>query len=385
MMRFKAVSTVMMSGIVIALAGLLPFKPSRAEMLTYPKTVQVKPGGASIFAQPKSSGEVIGEYKAGVILSPTLRVFSNEGQIWLKVGDHWVPEASLRVLEGASESAAAQPPTPQPTSPQPAQPTAEPPSATVPPKGKPLKAPVVNAPKTAEVIAKDPEVTINVRAQPSTKSESLLAVKSGEQAEVLEQTLGEDTYTWYKLKFVKLGAEGWMRGDFVKLRSQNKQPQSTAAPASVKNPGSITAPTGVLVALQNNPAQQTATQYRASSGQKVAVLKMVKGEDGFAWYNVQFMNNAKAQGWVRGDQMRLLVSYVQPRVAKLSASAGQIITFYAKPSEETVLPIRGVSGQAVEVLQQTKGKNGYAWYSIKVQDKPTAKGWVKGENVRLQL
>ncbi|WP_235106934.1 MULTISPECIES: SH3 domain-containing protein [Acaryochloris] len=391
MMRFKSVSIALLSGTVIVLAGILPHRHSQAETLTYPKTVQVKPGGASIFAQPKNSGEVIGEYKAGVILNPTLRVFSNEGQIWLKVGDHWIPEASLRVVEGAVPSPSPAK-SPAPTA-SPAPPTSSPPptakSPSAPPKpstpkGKPLAAPAIKTPRTAEVIAKDADVAINVREEPNTDSKSLLAVKSGEQAEILKQTLGEDSYTWYKLKFTQLGAEGWMRGDFVKVHAQKKpQPQSSAAP--LKNPGAITSPPGVFVALQTTPAQQTATQYRASSGQNVELLKMVKGEDGFAWYNVQFIDNAEAKGWVRGDQVRWLVSYTQPKLAKLSASPGQIIPFYAKPTEETALPIRGVSGQAVEVLKQAKGNNGYAWYSLKVQDKPTAQGWVKGENVRLQL
>lgn len=385
MMRFKSVSLALLSGSVMVLTGMLPLRHSQAETLTYPKTVQVKPGGASIFAQPKNSGEVIGEYKAGVILNPTLRVFSNEGQIWLKIGDHWIPEASLRVIEGPPPTAptAAQSPTPSASTPPATPESPSAPSKPSTPKGKPLAAPVVKTPRTAEVMAQDADVAINVREEPSTDSKSLLAVKSGEAAEILEQTLGKDSYTWYKLKFTRLKVEGWMRGDFVKVHAQKPQPQSTVAPP--QNPGAITSPPGVFVALQTTPAQQTATQYRASSGQNVALLKMVKGEDGFAWYNVQFIDNAEAKGWVRGDQVRWLVSYTQPKTAKLSASPGQIISFYAKPIEETALPIRGISGQAVEVLKQTKGNNGYAWYSIKVQDKPTAQGWVKGENVRLQL
>lgn len=381
MIRFKELTALLVSGSVLTLAGVFPVTDSMAQTPSSPKTVQVKPGGASIFAQPKSSGEVIGEYKSGVILNPTLRVFSNEGQIWLKIGDHWVPEASLRLVEDSSPAPAAVSPNPPAAKP----PSAKAPSATPPLVGKPLTAPAVSGPKIAVVTAKDPDVAINVRAQPSTESDSVLAVKPGEQAEVLQQSLGEDTYTWYKLKFVKLGAEGWMRGDFVKVQSATPQTKSQSSPVQTKNPGAITAPAGVFVALQKKPAQQTATQYRGSSGQKIAILKMVKGEDGLAWYNVQFIDNVEAKGWVRGDQVRWLVNYSTPRPAKLTASTGQIVAFYADPSEEKVLPLRGVAGQAVEVLKQTKGSNGYAWYSIKVKDKPTAQGWVKGDNVRLAL
>lgn len=377
--RFQTLSTLIIGGTIMTIAGWCSILESKAETLTYPKTVQVKPGGASIFAQPKSSGEVIGEYKSGVILNPTLRVFSNEGQIWLKVGDHWVPASSLRVLEGSAPPDTANTPV-KPAAPQP---------SPEPPKGTPLKAPTPVSSKaatTAEVIASDPEVAINVRTQPSTESDAILAVKSGEPVDVLQQTLGKDTYTWYKLKFPKRnGIEGWMRGDFVKVLSQQGQAQSQVAPAPSKNPGSITAPAGVFIALQQTPAQQTATQYRATSGQKVEILKMAKGEDGLAWYNVHFIDNAEAKGWVRGNQVRLLANYTTPRSAKLSAASGQIVAFYPKPSEANALPIRGISGQSVLVLKQQKGENGYAWYSIKVQDKPSVKGWVKGENIRLKL
>ena len=288
MLRFKKLSIFLMNGTAIILSGLLPMKGSLADSPTYPKTVQVKPGGASIHAQPKSSGEVIGEYNAGVILNPTLRVFSTEGQIWLKIGDHWVPDASIQIIEDSATPAATTPSTPSSADapvPSPDQPPADtssstpaatppsspPPIDSSPPAaaGKPLAVPpTAKAPQTAVVTAKDPDVAINIRAQPSTESESVLAVKPGEQGEVLQQKQGKDTYTWYKLKFAKTETEGWMRGDFVQLQSAKSPLQSAASPTELKNPGSITAPSGISIVLQTTPAQQTATQYQANSGQK---------------------------------------------------------------------------------------------------------------------
>lgn len=426
MLRLKRLATVLVSGTVMVLAGIFSMEPSLAEP---PKTVQVKPGGASIFAQPRSAGEVIGEYKAGVILSPTLRVYSNEGQIWLKIGEHWVPEASLQVIEGVAPSPATASPEQPATAPSastpeqpatvppastpeqpatappastPEQPVAAPPASTpeqpspdttTPPVGKPLDAPPVPTSLMAVVVAKDPDVAINVRSQPSTESDAVLAIKPGQKAEVLKQIQGKDTYTWYKLKFAKTESEGWMRGDFVQVQSAPPSDQSAQPPASAvavvsqqaTNPGSVTAPSGVFVALQATPALDNVTQHRAASGQKVDILKMAKGEDGFAWYHVQFLDNAAAKGWVRGDQVRLLANLTSLKSAKLSAPAEQIVQFYPEFSEREALPIRGVSGSKVEVLKQAKGANGYAWYSVKVLDKPSAQGWVKGENLRLEL
>jgi uncharacterized protein YgiM (DUF1202 family) len=344
--------------------------------------VQVKPGGASIFAQPKSSGEIIGEYNAGVILNPTLRVFSNEGQIWLKIGDHWVPEASLQVIEGS------QPPATPPTATAPPQSPPATPSPGSPPVGQSPPAPTEKTPQLVVITAQDPQIAINVRSEPNTESTALGAAKPGEQGEVLQQTLGKDTYTWYKLKFANTKTEGWVRGDFVKAQptqSETKAAKGVKLVPQPKNPGSITAPSGVIVSLQTTPAQQTATPHRATSGQKVEILKMAKGEDGLAWYEVQLVDNVQAKGWVRGDQVRLLTSFTTPKPAQLSAPSGQVVDFYAEPSTERALSIRGVSGEKVEVLKQVKGDNGYAWYSIKIVDKPSAQGWIKGENLRLGL
>jgi|GEM_PF-5902368 len=407
MVRFKKLSSLLMGGTAIVLAGLVPPQVGLADSPAYPKTVQVKPGGASIFAQPKSSGEVIGEYNAGVILAPSLRVYSNEGQIWLKIGDHWVPGASLKVIEASettagtsetmagSETTADTPPAATKGSatvsdtfevPEPA--PSQPPAA--PPAGQPLPPPTPTKPQTrlAEVTAADPSIAINVREQPSTSSKAVLAVKPGEKAEILEQRLGEDTYTWYKLKFPDQGAEGWMRGDFVQVNEVNATPPEAKTPSSASqplNPGSITAPSDIAVVLQAKPAQKTETEYRVMSGQKVEISQMTKGEDGLAWYAVQLIDNNEAKGWVRGDQVRLLASYATPKSAKLSAPPGQVVNFHAQPTGESPLPIRGVSGEKVDVLKQAKGDNGYAWYSVKISDKPSAQGWVKGEYLRLGL
>ncbi|WP_299414779.1 SH3 domain-containing protein [Acaryochloris sp. IP29b_bin.148] len=410
MMRFKRLS-LFISGTAILLAGLVPVQTSQAEP-TYPTTVQVKPGGASIFAQPKSSGEVIGEYKAGVILNPSLRVYSNEGQIWLKIGSHWVPEASLKILEGASspETATSAPPSTS-NSATPSESPSEPATAASPlpdsesvsdllppqsaPSGQPLPPPTSSKTRLAVVTASEPDIAINVREQPSTASKAVLAVKPGEQAEVLQQQIGEDTYTWYKLKFTARKAEGWMRGDFVQVKSNSSTPsnqsnnqsnQTSPSPApSSQNPGSITAPLGVTIVLQSTPGKQTDTAYQATSGQKVEIKQMAKGEDGLAWYAVHLADRPEAKGWVRGDQVRLVVNYATPRSAKLSAPAGQIIAFHPQPALQSALSVRGVSGEQVDVLQQTKGEDGYAWYSVKISKKPSVQGWIKGEYLRLGL
>lgn len=369
MWRPSILQKLLVSGVaVITTTGvfspqMLAANPAEA----HPKTVQVKPGGAQIYSQPKSGGEVIGEYKPGIILSPKLKVFSNEGQVWLKVGDHWVPEESFTVIEGAPPNPTASTETTIAT-PASSTPTAASPTPAPAPAGT-LPAPPAPAPAMAVIVAENPEAGINVRSQPTTESNPVLAVKPGDRATVIKQTLGKDTYTWYNLEFVDSKTKGWVRGDFVEIKPQAKA--TPTAPQSLpQNVGSITAPVGMFVTLQTTPAEKTATPHKALSGQKVKLLKMVKGEDGLAWYEVQFLEKAEAKGWVRGNQVRLLANFAQPRTAVLSAPAGRIIEFYSEPTLNKALPLRGISGEQVKVLQQVKGDNGYAWYSVQVSENP---------------
>jgi hypothetical protein len=233
-----------------------------------PQTVQVERGGAQIYTQPESSSQVIGTYQAGVILSPRLRLFNPEGQAWLRVGDHWIPEESVTLLEGETSTAApsarptpidlptpasasapptvtpqqqpsAQQPTPAaaPAAPSPSpQPEAAKPAVTPAPKPQaapspaPAKPPSPAAAKpqpqaTAKptdsgkvvLITKDPKAQVNVRTAANTQSEVIHAGRNGDQVQILKSQAGEGGYTWYQVKFPVAKVQGWVRGDFIKL------------------------------------------------------------------------------------------------------------------------------------------------------------------------
>lgn len=60
---------------------------------------------------------------------------------------------------------------------------------------------------------------------------------------------------------------------------------------------------------QINVRAQPTTASRANSygysGDRIEVLNIVKGEDGYFWFQVEF-NTSGAKGWVRGDFIQLL-------------------------------------------------------------------------------
>ena len=141
----------------------------------------------------------------------------------------------------------------------------------------------------------------------------------------------------------------------------------------------------MVVTLQSSPTGQLHTPYWGASGEKVAMLKVTKGNDGLAWYYVQLKKKSSAKGWVRGDEVRLLSAFTNPRAATLSAPAGAVIYFYEDPTTRRTHSHRGNSGDQVEVLRQTKGENGHAWYYIILSSNHSVQGWVRGQNVRLAL
>ncbi len=266
MLRSALITSLMLSVIP---TGMVLEPTAAGAVPTYaqatPQTVQVERGGAQIYTQPESNSQIIGEYRAGVVLTPRLRLFNPEGQAWLRIGDHWIAEESVNVLEGGastptttappstptSASAAAPPavrPTPidlpNPTKPsttspaKPPQTSAQSPQAaqqtvTKPPAVKPQpKPPAKPKPKSqpkpqakatttsnrAVLITKDPNAQVNVRTDTNTQSDVIHAGDAGDSVQILKRQPGEGGFTWYKVKFPVAKVQGWVRGDFIKLK-----------------------------------------------------------------------------------------------------------------------------------------------------------------------
>jgi hypothetical protein len=68
----------------------------------------------------------------------------------------------------------------------------------------------------ADLTASDPNSRITLRANPSENSKSFGYGLVGDRVQVIEQATTDD-YTWYKVRFPRSGAVGWIRGDFVRL------------------------------------------------------------------------------------------------------------------------------------------------------------------------
>ena len=87
------------------------------------------------------------------------------------------------------------------------------------PTASPIPAPKATiSTTTAVLIASDSNSRINLRDTPSTSGNLLGYGLVGDQVQVINQTTGDDSKTWYLMKFPRSGAQGWIREDFVSIQ-----------------------------------------------------------------------------------------------------------------------------------------------------------------------
>jgi hypothetical protein len=87
------------------------------------------------------------------------------------------------------------------------------------------------ATRLATLVASDPNSQINIRSEPSTEADALNYGMVGDAVEILEETKGEDGFTWYRISLEDADVSGWVRGDLVRQgnnRSQNRSDRPSA-------------------------------------------------------------------------------------------------------------------------------------------------------------
>jgi hypothetical protein len=71
-----------------------------------------------------------------------------------------------------------------------------------------------NAP--GQLVAKDAKAKINVRKEPGEKAEIRHYGLAGDKVKMLYSGRDQAGRIWYQVKFEESGADGWVRGDFVR-------------------------------------------------------------------------------------------------------------------------------------------------------------------------
>ncbi len=147
------------------------------------------------------------------------------------------------------------------------------------------------------LITKDPNSRINLRSGPSINSTSLGYGLPGDQVTLLDFNKGTDNeprVPWIKVKFIKSGAIGWIRGDFVKT-------DITILTANDSN---------ARINLRKGPSIASDFLGYGLVGDRIKVLECQTGpdQDRTPWIKVQFLES-QAIGWIRGDFVIVPLTY----------------------------------------------------------------------------
>jgi hypothetical protein len=119
---------------------------------------------------------------------------------------------------------------------------------------------ISSAARPAELMTSDRSSEINVRLNPSVRSQPLHYGYSGDRVQILQQQQGDDEWMWYYVKFDRSGATGWVRSDLIRRETLTgaTRPSSQATRPSSQVVSSAVYPLPQSTALP--PASSVATR-----------------------------------------------------------------------------------------------------------------------------
>jgi Bacterial SH3 domain len=190
-----------------------------------------------------------------------------------------------------------------------------------------------NSPTTfATLTAKTPTSRINIREEASTTAKAKHYGFAGDPVKILDEKQGDNGNTWYKVQFVRSGAEGWVSGNFVALKGNSKETspsipertdsttneetteKTTEETTSSSGEQSTSSTTKQAILTSKNPRSRINVRDDASTsakarhygfaGDAVTIIDEATGDNGNTWYKVKFVKSG-AEGWVSGDFVNL--------------------------------------------------------------------------------
>lgn len=88
-------------------------------------------------------------------------------------------------------------------------------------------------PIAAKLSSKNPTSRINVRSQPSTRSEANYFGYKGDPVTLLKKADKEKASVWYYLRFDQSRVEGWVREDFIVMSPTKLRPKQEYLPSNL--------------------------------------------------------------------------------------------------------------------------------------------------------
>ncbi len=164
----------------------------------------------------------------------------------------------------------------------------------------------------ATLTAKTSTSRINIREGASTSAKARHYGFAGDPVKILDEKQGDNGNTWYKVQFVRSGAEGWVSGNFVALKGNSKETSSSIrertdsttneeatstsgeqATLTSKNPRS-------RINIRDDASTSAKARHYGFAGDPVTIIDEATGDNGNTWYKVKFVKS-EAEGWVSGN------------------------------------------------------------------------------------
>ena len=151
---------------------------------------------------------------------------------------------------------------------------------------------------------------INVRSGPGTSYDVNYVVPSDAQVILRNDSIGPDGYRWYYVSFKNFASTGWIREDliltpndlqeahFEEEQHQQVLPEQYVVLSSRYNNSKIN--------VRRGPGTHFGIRHYGLNGDPVEILDSSKGNDGYYWYELTFVNS-RAKGWVRED----LIAFIE--------------------------------------------------------------------------
>ncbi|MBM0743003.1 SH3-like domain-containing protein [Phormidium sp. CLA17] len=130
---------------------------------------------------------------------------------------------------------------------------------------------------------------------------------------------------------------------------------------------------GSRINVRSAPTIASSRAHYGVAGDRVEVVRSMRGSDRSMWNYVQFSSGAK--GWVRGDFVRYTEGMAEYGV--LAGKTGDRINVRANPSTSATSPHYGLQGDVVQLLENKNTKDGYVWHFV--QFPSGAQGWVRSD------
>lgn len=212
-----------------------------------------------------------------------------------------------------------------------------------------------------ELAGQDAKAQINLRSLANTQANIVEAGKTGDRVQILGTSKASDGVVWYRVKMLKSGQLGWVRGDLIKVSgkvsskpkaatTQKPAPKSTAASKQgAATPGKSTA------SVPLTPPKPAATPRKASP--TAAAPKAAEPTKSSAVEPKTTENGASPEQTAAASQS-VIVAFQTPTYAvRIFSEAGHLrLNLYNRKSQQLAL-------DAVPVESKNSGTNTTYSYS----------------------